>query len=75
MAAGRAEAQSFDRIAADRDRLIELNGRKGAEPAGRWLHGLLPAAGRRALDLGCGTGHHAMLPAESGPSMPMLSIS
>jgi hypothetical protein len=74
VAAGRAEAQSFDRIAADRDRLIELNGRKGAEPADRWLHGLLPAAGRRALDLGCGTWHHAMLPAERSEHADAIDI-
>jgi len=75
VAAGRAEAQSFDRIAADYDRLIELNGRKGAEPVDRWLHGLLPAACRRALDLGCGTGHHAMLLAERFEHVDAIDIS
>lgn len=75
VAAGRAEAQFSDRIAATYYRLIELNGRKGAEPVDRWLHGLLPAAGRRAPDLGCGTGHHAMLLAERFEHVDAIDIS
>jgi hypothetical protein len=50
-------AQSFGRIAAGYDLLIESHGHKGAKPADRWLLGLLPTAGRQAPDLGCGTGH------------------
>ncbi len=54
----RVEAQSFDRIATGYDRLGELS---GIELSGPWLDGLLPAAGSRALDLGCGAGRHAVL--------------
>jgi SAM-dependent methyltransferase len=54
----RAEAQSFDRVAADYDRLGELDRRGWME---QWLASVLPAGGRRALDLGCGTGRHAVM--------------
>jgi SAM-dependent methyltransferase len=53
-----AEAQSFDRVAAAYDRLGELHEDRLID---RWLEGQLPTAGRRALDLGCGTGRHAVL--------------
>lgn len=53
-----AAAQSFDRVAQDYDRLGELNENTRIIS---WLQGLLPAAGTRALDLGCGTGRHAVL--------------
>lgn len=53
----RAQAQSFDRVAAAYDRLGELNRN---DLIGPWLAGLLPATGRRALDLGCGGGRHAV---------------
>lgn len=53
----RAEAQSFDGVAEDYDRLGELNGNIAI---GTWLDGMLPAAGGCALDLGCGTGRHAV---------------
>jgi hypothetical protein len=46
----RAEAQSFDRVAADYDRLGELAWDKNS--IGHWLPGVMPASGRRALDLG-----------------------
>ncbi len=52
-----AEAQSFDWVAEDYDRLGGLNGNVAI---GTWLDGLLPAAGGCALDLGCGTGRHAV---------------
>jgi 2-polyprenyl-3-methyl-5-hydroxy-6-metoxy-1,4-benzoquinol methylase len=55
-----AEAQSFDRVAEDLDRLAELN-RDQDDLVTTWLTGLLPAAGRRAIDLGCGPGRHAVL--------------
>ncbi|MEV4017290.1 class I SAM-dependent methyltransferase [Nonomuraea angiospora] len=48
----RADAQSFDRIALQGDNL------------GKWLPEVLPAGGRRALDLGCGTGKHTTVLAE-----------
>jgi 2-polyprenyl-3-methyl-5-hydroxy-6-metoxy-1,4-benzoquinol methylase len=57
-AAWNEQAQSFDRVADAYDRLGDLNGNA---PIGPWLEGLLPAAGGRALDLGCGTGRHALL--------------
>lgn len=50
----RAEAQSFDRVAADYDRLGELAWNKNS--IGNWLSGVMPVSGRRALDLGCGAG-------------------
>jgi SAM-dependent methyltransferase len=55
-----AEAQSFDRVAADLDRLAELN-RDRDDLITTWLVGLLPAAGRYAIDLGCGLGRHSVL--------------
>jgi hypothetical protein len=51
-----AEAQSFDRVAGAYDRLGDLNPN---EVIDSWLEGLLPAAGGRALDIGCGTGRLA----------------
>jgi ubiquinone/menaquinone biosynthesis C-methylase UbiE len=54
----RAEAQSFDRVAAGYDRMGDLNRNKLIES---WLERQLPPAGSRALDLGCGTGRHAVL--------------
>lgn len=55
-----AEAQSFDRVAADLDRLAELN-RDRDDLIGDWLEDVLPAAGRCAIDLGCGPGRQAVL--------------
>jgi len=68
----RAEAQSFDRVADDYHRLGELN---RIELSGPWLEGLLPAAGRRALDLGCGTGRHAVLLAERFEQVDAIDLS
>jgi ubiquinone/menaquinone biosynthesis C-methylase UbiE len=68
----RAEAQSFDRVAEDYDRLGEL---KRNERIGTWLEGLLPAAGGRALDLGCGTGRHAVLLAERFEQVDAIDLS
>ena len=53
-----AEAQSFDRVADAYDRLGDLGAH---ELIASWLESLLPAAGGRALDLGCGAGRHAVL--------------
>jgi SAM-dependent methyltransferase len=57
-AAARSAAQSFDRTAADYDRMGDL-----AEDGsiGSWLMSVLPAVGGRALDLGCGAGRHAVV--------------
>jgi SAM-dependent methyltransferase len=57
-AAARAAAQSFDRTAAGYDRMGDLNAGDGI---GRWVEHALPPTGGRALDLGCGTGRHAVL--------------
>lgn len=54
----REQAQSFDQVAWDYDRLGELNGR---DHVGRWLEHVVLPGGRRALDLGCGSGKHAIL--------------
>lgn len=54
----RAEAQSFDRVAADYDRLGELAWDKNS--IGHWLSGVMPVSGRRALDLGCGAGRQSV---------------
>ncbi len=70
---GRAQAQSFDRVAADYDRLGELNDRE--HRLGIWLEQMLPATGRRALDLGCGTGRHAVLLAERFEQVDAIDVS
>lgn len=56
----RTQAQSFDRIAEEYDRLHELVG----DHVGGWLPEVLPLSGRRALDLGCGAGRHTVILAE-----------
>jgi len=71
-AAARAEAQSFDRVAADYDRLGELEPNRRVD---RWLTGLLTAGGGRALDLGCGTGRHAVLLAERFDHVDAIDLS
>jgi 2-polyprenyl-3-methyl-5-hydroxy-6-metoxy-1,4-benzoquinol methylase len=68
----RAQAQSFDRVAADYHQLGELT---GAGLIDRWLADLLPAAGRRALDLGCGSGRHSVLLAERFEQVDAVDIS
>lgn len=68
----RAQAQSFDRVAADYDRLGELS---AIAPGESWLAGLLPATGRRALDLGCGSGRHACLLAEHFEQVDAVDLS
>ena len=52
------EAQSFDRVAEDLDRLGQLSDNKLVSS---WLAGVLPHAGRYAIDLGCGPGRQAVL--------------
>ena len=78
-AAARSAAQSFDRTAADYDRLGDLSGNDSIRS---WLVNVLPAAGGRALDLGCGSGRHAVLLAERFAhvdaidlSLPMIEIA
>lgn len=78
-AAARTAAQSFDRTAADYDRLNDLNENDGVRS---WLVNALPPAGGRALDLGCGAGRHAVLLAELFAhvdaidlSLPMIEIA
>jgi 2-polyprenyl-3-methyl-5-hydroxy-6-metoxy-1,4-benzoquinol methylase len=67
-----AQAQSFDRVAADYHKLGELT---GAGLIDRWLTGLLPAAGHRALDLGCGSGRHTILLAQRFEQVDAIDIS
>jgi len=57
----RVEAQAFDRVAADYDRLGDLDRRDWMQ---QWLASVLPDSGRRALDLGCGPGRQAVALAE-----------
>jgi SAM-dependent methyltransferase len=78
-AAARSAAQSFDRTAADYDRLGDLTEN---DSFGSWLVSVLPPVGERALDLGCGTGRHAVLLAEHFThvdaidlSLPMIEIA
>lgn len=66
------EAQSFDRVADGYDRLGDLNGNK---LIGSWLEGLLPEAGGRALDLGCGSGRHAALLAGRFEQVDAIDLS
>jgi SAM-dependent methyltransferase len=71
-AVAREQAQSFDRIAADYDRLGELSAITAGDA---WLAGLLPPAGRRALDLGCGSGRHASLLAGHFEQVDAIDVS
>jgi SAM-dependent methyltransferase len=71
-AAARAEAQSFDQFAADYGRLGDLG---GIPVIDAWLERQLPGTGARALDLGCGTGRHAVLLAERFRHVDAIDLS
>jgi trans-aconitate methyltransferase len=68
----REEAQSFDRVAQDYHRMGELNENPWIDP---WLQRQLPPSGRRALDLGCGTGKQAVLLAERFAHVDAVDVS
>jgi 2-polyprenyl-3-methyl-5-hydroxy-6-metoxy-1,4-benzoquinol methylase len=74
--ARRAQAQSFDQVARDYDRLAELN---GSGLIGPRVASLLPARDRaahgRALDLGCGAGRHAVLLAQRFAHVDAVDLS
>ena len=67
-----AEAQSFDRVAADLDRLAELSRN---ELISSWLADVLPKVGRYAIDLGCGPGRQAVLLAERFAQVDAVDLS
>lgn len=74
-AAARSAAQSFDRTAADYDRLGDLGEN---DAISRWLAGVLApvgAGGGRAVDLGCGSGRHAVLLADRFAQVDALDLS
>jgi len=68
----RAEAQSFDRVAADYDRLGDLDRRDWMEP---WLAAVLPDRGQRALELGCGSGRQAVTLASRFGQVDAIDLS
>jgi SAM-dependent methyltransferase len=71
-AAARPAAQSFDRTAAEYDRLGDLSENDSLTS---WLVSVLPSAGGRALDLGCGTGRHAVLLAGRFTHVDAIDVS
>jgi ubiquinone/menaquinone biosynthesis C-methylase UbiE len=64
-------AQSFDAFAETYDRLASLSGGSMRSQ----LESLLPEQGRRAVDLGCGTGHHALILATRFEEVLAVDIS
>ncbi|MEV0280815.1 methyltransferase domain-containing protein [Streptomyces sp. NPDC050610] len=64
-------ARSFDEFAGEYERLHNLTG----DPVGEWLAERLPARGGSALDLGCGTGRHALLLAERFDTVDAVDAS
>ncbi|MEV0261225.1 methyltransferase domain-containing protein [Streptomyces sp. NPDC050617] len=64
-------ARSFDEFAEEYERLHNLTG----DPVGAWLAERLPVRGGRALDLGCGTGRHAVLLAERFAEVDAVDVS
>lgn len=67
-----AQAQSFDRVAEDLDRLGELSDNKLVSS---WLADVLPKAGRYAIDLGCGPGRQAVLLAGRFEQVDAIDLS
>ncbi|WP_051084910.1 class I SAM-dependent methyltransferase [Kribbella catacumbae] len=69
----REEAQSFDRLAAQYDRLGELSN----DAVGDWLPSVIPAGPQlgRALDLGCGAGRHAVRLADRFEKVDAVDLS
>jgi len=63
--------QSFDRFAADYDRFAGLESPK----LRHWFTAHLPPKGRRALDVGCGSGRYTLLLAERFDSVVAIDIS
>jgi ubiquinone/menaquinone biosynthesis C-methylase UbiE len=65
------QAQSFDHLAELYDRLGELSN----DPIADWLPSILPATGKRALDVGCGAGRHAVLLADRFEHVDAIDVS
>lgn len=64
-------AQSFDTFADVYDRIASLTGGDTRS----LIESVLPAEGRRAVDLGCGTGHHASIIATRFEEVLAVDIS
>ncbi|GAA3091288.1 2-polyprenyl-3-methyl-5-hydroxy-6-metoxy-1,4-benzoquinol methylase [Kribbella aluminosa] len=64
-------AQSFDHLAERYDRLGELT----ADHVTAWLPTVLPANRRRAIDLGCGAGRHAVVLADHFDQVDAIDLS
>lgn len=67
----RQSAQSFDAFAETYDRLASLS----AGFVRSYIESVLPEHGRRAVDLGCGTGHHAAILATRFDEVLAVDIS
>ena len=63
--------QSFDRFAADYDRFAGLE----SPNLMYWVTAHLPPQGRRALDVGCGSGRYSLVLAERFDSVVAIDIS
>jgi 2-polyprenyl-3-methyl-5-hydroxy-6-metoxy-1,4-benzoquinol methylase len=63
--------QSFDHLAERYDRLGELT----ADQVADWLPTVLPDRRRRAIDLGCGAGRHAVVLAEYFDQVDAIDLS
>ncbi|MCX4749949.1 class I SAM-dependent methyltransferase [Kitasatospora sp. NBC_01287] len=68
-------AQSFDHVAEEYERLHQLLGDPVADWLPDWLPDVLPDSGGRALDLGCGGGRHAVLLAERFAEVDAIDLS